>query len=191
VARRPKKYFVARRLQESELTPAGLTRPPRRRPTAAVGRAPAVGPETLVKEIMVTDVVEIDAASTVLDAARQMRDANIGMLPVLEDGRLCGVVTDRDLVVRAMAEGVEPGMVPVREFLTEGVIAANPDWTTDRAMQTMAAAKLGRLPVVDDRARVVGIVTLSSLVLRGRDREEALETAKEVSRRSARRASAA
>ncbi len=140
---------------------------------------------------MVTDVVEIDAASTVLDAARRMRDANIGMLPVLEDGRLCGVVTDRDLVVRAMAEGVEPGTVPVREFLTEGVIAASPGWTTDRALQTMAAAKLGRLPVVDDRARVVGIVTLSSLVLRGRDREEALETAKEVSRRSARRASAA
>lgn len=99
-------------------------------------------------------------------------------------------MTDRDLVVRAMAEGVEPGTVPVREVLTEEVVVASPDWTTDRAMQTMAAAKLGRLPVIDDRARVVGIVTLSSLVLRGRDREEALEAAKEVSRRSARRASA-
>ena len=144
-----------------------------------------------MKEIMVTDVVTIDAAATLLDAARRMRDDNVGMLPVLEDGRLRGIVTDRDLVVRAVAEGVEPGAVPVREFLTERVIAASPNWTTDRALQTMAAAKLGRLPVVDDRARVVGIVTLSSLVLRGRDREEALEAAKEVSRRSARRASAA
>jgi CBS domain-containing protein len=192
VARRPKKYFVARRLQESEMTPTALAKPPRRRrPAAAPGRAPAVGPETLVSEIMVTDVVTIDAAATLLDAARAMRDANVGMLPVLDAGRLRGVVTDRDLVVRAMAEGVEPGTVPVRECLTEHVIAAGPSWTSDRAMQTMATGKLGRLPVVDDRGRVVGVVTLSSLVLRGRDREEALETAKEVSRRSARRSPAA
>jgi CBS domain-containing protein len=192
VARRPKKYFVARRLQESEMTPVALTQPARRRrPTAAVGRAPAVGPETLVKEIMVTDVVTIDAACTLLDAARSMRDANVGMLPVLAEGRLCGVVTDRDLVVRAMAEGVEPGTVPVRECLSADVIAARPDWTSERAMQAMAGAKLGRLPVIEDPGRVVGVVTLSSLVLRGRDREEALETAKEVSRRSARRTAAA
>jgi CBS domain-containing protein len=193
VARRPKKYFVARRLQESELTPAASLAQParRRRPTAAVGRAPAIGPETLVREIMVTDVVTIHADATLFDAARLMRDANVGMLPVVSQDRLHGVVTDRDLVVRAMAAGVEPGAVPVRDCLTDQVSAAGPDWTTDRAMQTMATAKLGRLPVVDDRQRVVGVVTLSSLVLRGRNREEALETAKEVSRRSARRAPAA
>jgi CBS domain-containing protein len=191
VARRPKKYFVARRLQESEMTPAALTQPPRRRrPTAAVGRAPAVTPETLVKEIMVTDVVTITADSTLLDAARAMRDANVGMLPVMDAGRLRGVVTDRDLVVRGMAEGLEPGTIPVRECLTEQVTAASPDWGAERAMRAMAEGKLGRLPVVDHRGRVVGVVTLGSLVLRGRDREEALETAKEVSRRSARRSAA-
>jgi CBS domain-containing protein len=192
VARRPKKYFLAKRLQESELTPAALAATPqRRRRTIAVGRAPVTRPGIRIGDVMVTDVVTIRGTTTVLDAARLMRDANVGMLPVVDDGRLRGVVTDRDLVVRVVAEGIAPGAMAVRQCLTERVIAAGPDWTTDRAMETMAASKLGRLPVVDDGLRVVGVVTLSSLVLRGRDEEEALETAKEVSRRSARRASAA
>ena len=191
VARRPKKYFVARRLQESELSPADLAAPPRpRRVTVAVGRAPATGPQTLVKDVMVTDVLTIDIAATLLDAARVMRDANVGMLPVVDGARLCGIVTDRDLVVRAMAEGLEPGAVPVRDCLTERVIVADPEWSTDRARRSMALEKVGRLPVVGKGGRVVGVVTLSSLVLRGREDDEALETAKEVSRRSARRSAA-
>lgn len=192
VTRRPKKYFVAKRLQESELTPAALADPlPRPRRTIAVGRAPVTRPDVRVKEVMVTDVVTIDGSASLLDAARLMRDANVGMLPVVDRGRLRGVITDRDLVVRAVAEGVAPGGMPVRECLTERVVAAGPEWSTDRAMEAMAARKFGRLPVVDDRARVVGVVTLSSLVLRGRDEAEALETAKAVARRSARRAPAA
>jgi CBS domain-containing protein len=146
--------------------------------------------ETLLKDVMITDVVTIDAAATLLDAARTMRDANLGMLPVVEGQRLCGIITDRDLVVRGMAEGVEPGAVPVRECLTANVTTADPEWSVDRAMRAMATEKIGRLPVVGDHARVVGVVTLSSLVLRSREREEALETAKEVSRRSARRIAA-
>lgn len=192
VARRPKKYFLAKRLQESELTPQALAAPPpqRRRRTVSAGRAPVTKPHVRVEAVMVPDVVTIGSAMTVLEAARLMRDANVGMLPVVDDGHLCGVVTDRDLVVRAVADGRAPGSVTVRECLTERVIAAAPDWTTDQAMETMAAGKLGRLPVVDQRQRIVGVVTLSSLVLRGRDDQEALDTAKEVSRRSARRAAA-
>lgn len=192
LARRPKKYYVAGRLQESELTPARLAQPRRpRRPTVAVGRAPAARPAARVKDVMVADVVAIEGGVTLLDAARVMRDANLGMLPVLEGGRLRGIVTDRDLVVRGMAEGLDPGVAAVHECLTASVIAAHPDWSADRAMETMAAEKVGRLPVLDDRGQIVGIVTLSSLVLRGPDEAEVLETAKEVSRRSARRSSAA
>lgn len=192
VARRPKKYFVAKRLQESEMPPHALTTPPtRRRRVVAVGRAPVTRPADRVSDVMVADVVTLDAGRTVLDAARLMRDANVGMLPIVEDGRLSGVITDRDIVVRAVAAGMAPGTMPVRECLTAEVVAAEPDWGTDRAMEAMAAGKLGRLPVVDDGQRVVGVVTLSSLALRARDEEEALEAAKEVSRRSARRPRAA
>ena len=184
-ARRPKKYFVAK-----QLAAAGPERPaasPRRRPTIAPGRAPVIGRDLLVRDVMVEDVVTIDASTTLLDAARRMRDANVGMLPVLADGRLRGVVTDRDLVVRAMASGVRPGAMSVAELLSDGIITARPEWTTDQAISTMATAQIGRLPVVDDRGTVLGIVTLSSLVLRSRAQEDVLEAAKEVSRRSARR----
>lgn len=141
-----------------------------------------------VNEVMVKDVVTIDASATLLDAARAMRDANIGMLPVMEGGRLRGVVTDRDLVIRAMARNADPSTVKVGECDTEAVIYARPDWPVDKAMREMAKAQIGRLPVVDDAERLVGVVTLSSLALRSQEKEEALETAQEVSRRSERAA---
>jgi CBS domain-containing protein len=187
-ARRPKKYFVARQVLTGQ--PERLVKPPRRRPTIAPGRAPVIGRDVLVRDVMVADVVTIDASATLLDAARQMREANVGMLPVVTEGRLRGVITDRDLVVRAIAEGLDPGSIPVTQFLSEHPITARPEWSTDQAMSTMANAHVGRLPVVDDGGRVVGIITLSSLVLRSRDQEEVLEAAKEVSRRSARRSAA-
>jgi CBS domain-containing protein len=184
--RRPKKYFVAKQLLTADRS-EGLVKPPRPRPTIAPGRAPVIGRDVLVRDIMVQDVVTIDASASLLDAARQMRDANVGMLPVLADRRLRGIITDRDLAVRAMAQGIDPGSVPVTEFLSNRLITARPEWSTDQAMSMMANAHVGRLPVVDDSGGVLGVVTLSSLVLRSRDQEAALEAAKEVSRRSARR----
>jgi CBS domain-containing protein len=188
-ARRPKKYFVARQVLTAG-QPERLVKPPRRRPAIAPGRAPIIGRDVLVRDVMVADVVTIDASATLLDAARQMRDANVGMLPVVTEGRLLGVITDRDLVVRAIAEDVDPGSIPVTQFLSDRPITARPEWSTEQAMSTMANARVGRLPVVDDGGGVVGVITLSSLVLRSRDQEEVLEAAKEVSRRSARRSAA-
>jgi CBS-domain-containing membrane protein len=185
-ARWPKKYFVAKQLLTAG-TLERLGKPLRPRPGIAPGRAPVVGRDVLVCDVMVEDVVTINASATLLDTARQMRDANVGMLPVIAEGRLRGVITDRDLVVRAMAEGVDPGSMPVTEFLSDRPITARVEWGTDQAMSTMANAQVGRLPVIDDAERVLGVVTLSSLVLRSRDQEEVLEAAKEVSRRSARR----
>lgn len=192
--RRPKKYFVARQLMTPEVdADRPLPVSARQRPSRRPGRgSPGPGrPLMRVKDVMVGDVVTIDLGATLLDAARRMRDANVGMLPVTDGTQLRGVITDRDLVVRAMARGVEPDAIPVAECLTRDVICAHPDWTVDRAMAEMARAKVGRLPVVDDHACVVGVVTLSSLALRSPDKEEALEAAQEVSRRSARGQSAA
>ena len=143
--------------------------------------------EDVVRDVMVEDVVTIEGSTTLIDAARRMRDANVGMLPVTLDGRLRGVVTDRDLVIRALAEGRDPGTTAVSELLSEQLITGRPEWPIDQAISTMANAKIGRLPVIDDRGTVLGVVTLSSLVLRSREQEDVLEAAKEVSRRSARR----
>jgi CBS domain-containing protein len=143
-----------------------------------------------VGEIMVEEVVTIEPSATLADAARLMDEANVGMLPVVEDGRVKGIITDRDIVVRAVARDADPVRTPVHECLSSGVICASPEWTTDRAMQTMAQAQVGRLPVVDDEDRLVGVVSLSSMAFRAPEKAEALEAAQEVSRRSAKVASA-
>jgi len=139
-----------------------------------------------VKDVMIQDVVTIDAGATLLQAAEMMRDANVGMLPVLAGDVLRGIVTDRDLVIRAMTRDVRPSEAYVGECLTEPPRCAEPDWSLDEAMEEMARQQVGRLPIVDAGGRVLGVVTLSSLALRSPKQQEALETAQEVSRRSAR-----
>jgi len=139
-----------------------------------------------VKDVMVDEVVTIESTATLLDAAQQMRDANIGMLPVMEDGGLRGVVTDRDLVVRGMSRDERPSEIRVADCLTEPARYAEPDWSLDDAMVEMARQHVGRLPVIDTAGKIIGVVTLSSLALRSEHHDGTLETAREVSRRSAR-----
>ena len=139
-----------------------------------------------VKDVMIRDVVSIDSQATLLDVAKKMRDANIGMLPVTEGGAVRGIVTDRDLVIRAMTRDVRPSEVQVNECLSEPPRCAEPDWSVEEAMDEMASQQVGRLPVVDNSGAVIGVVTLSSLALRTAKREETLDTAQEVARRSAR-----
>ena len=117
-----------------------------------------------------------------------MREGNVGVLPVVENGRLRGVVTDRDIVVRGIAEGAVPAMTPVGECTSWDIVCARADSPIDEAMEVMGECQVGRLPVVDSDNRVIGIVTLSSLALRSPSQEEALEAAQEVSKRSARAA---
>jgi CBS domain-containing protein len=140
-----------------------------------------------VADVMVRDVVTIEPSASLVTAARRMRDANVGMLPVVERGRVVGVLTDRDLVVRALAEAVDPLRTRVADCMSRDVIPADADWTTEQAIVTMAQAQVGRLPVLD-HDRLVGVVTLSSMAFRSRHKAVALEAAQEVSRRSAREA---
>lgn len=141
-----------------------------------------------VRDVMVADVVTVAPTESLVTAARRMQEANIGMLPVLEDGRVMGVITDRDIVVRAVARDADAAVTRVGDCLSEGVISAHPDWSTEQAIQTMAQAQVGRLPVLDDDDRLVGVVTLSSMAFRAPQKSVTLEAAREVSRRSARAA---
>jgi CBS domain-containing protein len=139
-----------------------------------------------VGNVMVTDVVTIPPHSTLVEAALAMRQANVGMLPVVEGGKVRGVITDRDIVVRAIARKADLSTTRVDDCLTDDVICAHPDWTSDQAMKAMADARVGRLPVVDENDRLVGVVTLTSMAFRAPDKREAFDTSKEVSRRSVR-----
>ncbi len=143
--------------------------------------------ERNVRDVMVMDVVTVEPSASLTDAARVMEDANVGMLPVVQDGKVVGVITDRDIVIRAVAREADPASTAVGDCLSINAIVAHPDWSTERAMQTMAQAQVGRLPVLDDNEQLVGVVTLSSMAFRAPEKDEALEAAQEVSRRSAKR----
>jgi CBS domain-containing protein len=139
-----------------------------------------------VADVMVRDVLTIDSSASLVEAATQMREANVGVLPVMRSDELAGVVTDRDLVVRGLALNLDPFEAKVDDCASYDVRFARPGWDVDQALTEMAQNQIGRLPVLDDQDHLVGMVTLSSLALRGNDGKETLQTAREVSRRSAR-----
>jgi len=141
-----------------------------------------------VRDVMVGDVVVIDASASLVDAAVTMKEANVGILPVVSGGRLRGLITDRDIIVRAIAEGADPATTLVGDCATRDLICARPDTAVGEAMEVMAECQIGRLPVVNDEDQIVGMVTLSSLALRSSDENDALHTAQQVSKRSSKAA---
>ncbi len=142
--------------------------------------------ESRLGDVMVGDIVAVDPDATLIEAAKKMREANVGVLPIISQGRLRGLITDRDIVLRAVANGADPALTTVGECATRDIVCARRDTPVAEAMEAMKECQVGRLPVVDDDNHVVGMVTLSSLALRADGQGQTLQTAQEVSRRSAR-----
>jgi CBS domain-containing protein len=117
-----------------------------------------------VEEIMTRDPRTVDAGDTIVDAARVMRDADIGDVVVMEDGQITGIVTDRDIVVRAIAEGRDPDSTSVGDVCTTGVETIDPDASVDDALRIMREHDIRRLPVAKN-GRPVGIVSLGDLAV--------------------------
>ncbi len=155
---------------------------------ASASLVDAAGRRDHVRDVMVGDVVVIDASASLVDAAVTMKEANVGILPVVSGGRLRGLITDRDIIVRAIAEGADPATTLVGDCATRDLICARPDTAVGEAMEVMAECQIGRLPVVNDEDQIVGMVTLSSLALRSSDENDALHTAQQVSKRSSKAA---
>lgn len=118
-----------------------------------------------LREVMTNPVVRIHPDETVAVAARTLTHYNIGILPVCgNDGRVCGLVTDRDLVTRCMASGRSPATTPVREVMTNKVISAAPDMDATAAADLMGREQIRRLPVLEN-GRLCGMVSLGDLAV--------------------------
>jgi CBS domain-containing protein len=118
-----------------------------------------------VSAAMTREVEIIDPNAAVGEAARRMRDDNVGALPVGENDRLIGMVTDRDIVVRAVADNRMGGNAAVREVMSEHVYYCFEDDDVERAAEIMAQHQVRRLPVLNRNKRLVGIVALADLAL--------------------------
>jgi CBS domain-containing protein len=114
-----------------------------------------------VRDVMTTNVEYCTPVDNIYEVAVKMRDLNVGAIPIVDHGRLIGMITDRDLVVRGIAEK-HPGSTQVTEIMSDQLIKVTPDTSVQEAAEQMAEHQIRRLPVVEN-GRLVGIVSLGDL----------------------------
>lgn len=119
----------------------------------------------LVKDVMTPSPVTIGPEATLQFASRTMREAGVGALVVCDAGRPMGVVTDRDIVVRAVADGQDPILADVRTVMTSQVVHCSADDDLDEAARNMAARAVRRMVVLDDAEEPVGILSVDDIAL--------------------------
>jgi CBS domain-containing protein len=125
-----------------------------------------------IREIMTPNPVALSKDATVQDAAREMKSKDIGHVIVKDNGKICGIVTDRDLVVRAMTEPKDPRTMKLADVCTRQVVSVGPDAPIDEAVQLMRQHAIRRLTVVAN-GTIVGVVSLGDLAVE-RDQKSAL-----------------
>jgi CBS domain-containing protein len=125
-----------------------------------------------VREVMTTDVDMVSPSTKIGEAARQMRDMNVGSLPVVDRQELVGIVTDRDITIRVTADGVNPDEVLVKEVMTAGPVTVRPDQTLDEASEMMSQHQVRRLPVVE-KGKLVGMLALGDVATEPGSQDEA------------------
>jgi CBS domain-containing protein len=132
-----------------------------------------------IREVMTPRVEVVRPDATLEQAAEKMKRLDVGSLPVCDGERLVGMITDRDITVRATAEGYVPGKTEVHEVMTEEVKYCFDDEDAEVAADIMAKAQIRRLPVINRNKRLVGIVSLGDLAVETGDEQlagTALET---------------
>lgn len=123
----------------------------------------------LVSDVMTTDPVTLPSGATVYEAARLMRERNIGAILLVDDGLLAGIVTDRDIVTRAVATGGSLETTTLSEIATRGPACARSDQHAFEAVTKMREHAVSRLPVVD-HGRLMGVISIGDLALKLEDR---------------------
>ena len=134
-----------------------------------------------VREVMTSNPCTIDADKTVAYAAKMMRDEDVGIAPIVEGQRLVGVLTDRDIAVRVVAEGRDPEQVKVTEVASRDLVTLDPQQDLDEALRLMARHQVRRLPVVEEDGRLVGVVAQAD-VAKDADTRQTGEVVEQISR---------
>jgi CBS domain-containing protein len=134
-----------------------------------------------LRDVMTRDVKVIRPDAPIRDAARRMREIDVGPIPVCDGDRLVGLLTDRDITIRAVAEGRDPNTTCVRDVMTPDVACCFEDQDIEQAAALMEERQIRRLPVLNKAKRLVGIVSLGDLAMASPDVELIGETLSEVS----------
>jgi CBS domain-containing protein len=133
-----------------------------------------------VRNVMTQNPTSCDPSTTAVEAAKVMASENVGSVPVVKDGQLVGLVTDRDLVVRVLAEGRDPNSTTLGEIASGDLETVSPDDDLDTVLRKMASSQVRRLPVVEGD-QLVGIVAQADVARQGDDSETG-QVVEEISR---------
>lgn len=124
-----------------------------------------------IRDVMTSEPRTIDAGESVAYAAKMMRDEDVGLAPIVEGDKLIGMLTDRDIAIRVVAEGRNPDEVTVGEVASRQVVTIDPQQDLDEALRIMAKHQVRRLPVVEEDGRLVGIVAQADVAREGDDKQ--------------------
>ena len=119
-----------------------------------------------IAEVMTRGVDLTDPGATLQEAARTMAEEDVGFLPVGENDRVVGMITDRDIAVRAVAAGRDPTTTRVREVMTDRVLYCFEDEEIEMAAESMSREHVRRLPIVNRKKRLVGVVSLGDIAVK-------------------------
>ncbi len=134
-----------------------------------------------LKDLMSRDVKVISPDMSIQDAAIKMRQGDFGMMPVGENDRMIGTLSDRDIAIRAVADGMDAS-TKVRDVMSEGIAWAYEDDSVEQAAKIMSERQVRRLPVVDRNKRLVGIVALGDFAVESSDIQPVAEALSEISK---------
>jgi CBS domain-containing protein len=134
-----------------------------------------------VREVMTSKLCSIDTDRTVAYAAKMMRDEDVGIAPIVEGDRLVGVLTDRDIAVRVVAEGRDAEQVKVTEVASRDLVTLDPQQDLDEALRLLARHQVRRLPVVEEDGRLMGVVAQAD-VAKEADQARTGEVVEQISR---------
>jgi CBS domain-containing protein len=134
-----------------------------------------------IRDVMTSNPRGIETTTPVAEAARLMKTEDVGSLPILEGGRLTGMLTDRDIVLRVVAEGKDPQTATAGEVASRDLVTIDPQQNLDEALRMMARHQVRRLPVVEEDGRLVGIVAQADVALASGDKQTG-QVVEEISR---------
>jgi CBS domain-containing protein len=124
---------------------------------------------TSIRDAMTSNPSNVEMSSSIVDAARLMKSEDVGSIPVTEGDRLVGIVTDRDIAIRVVAEGKDVQSMTVGEIASKDLVTIDPQQDLDEALRLMAQHQVRRLPVVEEDGRLVGILAQADIAHQGDD----------------------
>ena len=122
-----------------------------------------------IRDVMTSNLCTIDAGKPVAYAAKMMKEEDVGLAPIVEGDKLIGMLTDRDIAIRVVAEGRNPDQTKVREVASKQVVTIDPQQDLNEALRIMSKHQVRRLPVVEEDGKLVGVVAQADVAREGDD----------------------